>query len=29
MATIVDGIPIKTEIIAEARFDLDLPRQPS
>lgn len=29
MAIVVDGIPIKTEIIAEARFELDLPRQPS
>jgi Nucleotidyl transferase AbiEii toxin, Type IV TA system len=29
MAIIIDGIPIKTEIIAEARFDLDSPRQPS
>jgi hypothetical protein len=29
MAIIVDGIPIKTEIIAEARFELDVPRQPS
>jgi Nucleotidyl transferase AbiEii toxin, Type IV TA system len=29
MAIIVDGVPIKTEIIAEARFELDLPRQPS
>jgi hypothetical protein len=29
MAIIVDGIPIKTEIIAEARFELDAPRQPS
>ena len=29
MAIIVDGIPIKTEIIAEARFELDPPRQPN
>jgi hypothetical protein len=29
MAIVVDGIPIKTEIIAEARFELDSPRQPS
>jgi hypothetical protein len=29
MAMIVDGVPIKTEIIAEARFDLEPPRQPS
>jgi Nucleotidyl transferase AbiEii toxin, Type IV TA system len=29
MAIVVDGSPIKTEIIAEARFELDLPRQPS
>jgi hypothetical protein len=29
MAIVVDRIPIKTEIIAEARFELDLPRQPS
>ncbi len=29
MAIVVDGIPIKTEIIAEARFTLDVPRQPS
>jgi len=29
MAIVVDEIPIKTEIIAEARFELDLPRQPS
>jgi Nucleotidyl transferase AbiEii toxin, Type IV TA system len=29
MAIVVDSIPIKTEIIAEARFELDLPRQPS
>jgi hypothetical protein len=29
MAVIVDGMPIKTEIIAEARFELDSPRQPS
>jgi hypothetical protein len=29
MAIIVDGIPIKTEIIAEARFELDSPRQPN
>jgi Nucleotidyl transferase AbiEii toxin, Type IV TA system len=29
MAIVVDGIPIKTEIIAEARFELDPPRQPS
>jgi hypothetical protein len=29
MAIIVDGIPIKTEIIAESRFELDSPRQPS
>jgi Nucleotidyl transferase AbiEii toxin, Type IV TA system len=29
MAIVVDDIPIKTEIIAEARFELDLPRQPS
>ena len=27
MAIVVDGIPIKTKIIAEARFELDLPRQ--
>ncbi len=29
MAIVVDGVTIKTEIIAEARFELDLPRQPS
>ncbi len=29
MSIIIDRIPIKTEIIAEARFDLDPPRQPS
>lgn len=29
MAIVVDGVVIKTEIIAEARFDLDPPRQPS
>jgi hypothetical protein len=29
MAIVVDGVSIKTEIIAEARFDLDPPRQPS
>jgi Nucleotidyl transferase AbiEii toxin, Type IV TA system len=29
MAIIVDDIPIKTEIIAESRFELDSPRQPS
>jgi Nucleotidyl transferase AbiEii toxin, Type IV TA system len=29
MAIVVDGIPIKTEIIAEARFEMDAPRQPS
>ncbi len=29
MSIIVDGIPIKTEIIAEARFTLDEPRKPS
>jgi hypothetical protein len=29
MSIIIDRIPIKTEIIAEARFELDLPRQPS
>lgn len=29
MAIIVDGVPIKTEIIAEARFELEQPRQPS
>jgi hypothetical protein len=29
MAIVVEGIPIKTEIIAEARFELDLPRQPN
>jgi Nucleotidyl transferase AbiEii toxin, Type IV TA system len=29
MAIVVDRIPIKTEIIAEARFELDSPRQPS
>jgi hypothetical protein len=29
MAIILDGVPIKTEIIAEARFELDSPRQPS
>ena len=29
MAIVIDLIPIKTEIIAEARFELDLPRQPS
>ncbi|WP_310486967.1 nucleotidyl transferase AbiEii/AbiGii toxin family protein [Chamaesiphon sp. VAR_69_metabat_338] len=28
MAIVVGGIPIKTEIIAEARFELDSPRQP-
>jgi Nucleotidyl transferase AbiEii toxin, Type IV TA system len=29
MSIVVDGIAIKTEIIAEARFTLDEPRQPS
>ena len=29
MAIVIDGIPIKTEIIVEARFELDAPRQPS
>jgi Nucleotidyl transferase AbiEii toxin, Type IV TA system len=29
MAIIVDGVVIKTEIVAEARFDLDPPRQPN
>jgi Nucleotidyl transferase AbiEii toxin, Type IV TA system len=29
MSIIVDGIPIKTEIIAEARFTLDEPQKPS
>jgi Nucleotidyl transferase AbiEii toxin, Type IV TA system len=29
MAIVIDGVVIKTEIIAEARFDLDPPRQPS
>jgi Nucleotidyl transferase AbiEii toxin, Type IV TA system len=29
MAIVIDGIPIKTEIIAESRFELDSPRQPS
>jgi Nucleotidyl transferase AbiEii toxin, Type IV TA system len=29
MAIVIDGVSIKTEIIAEARFDLDPPRQPS
>jgi Nucleotidyl transferase AbiEii toxin, Type IV TA system len=29
MVIVVDDIPIKTEIIAEARFALDAPRQPS
>jgi hypothetical protein len=29
MAIVIDGIPIKTEIIVEARFELDSPRQPS
>jgi Nucleotidyl transferase AbiEii toxin, Type IV TA system len=29
MSIVVDGIPIKTEIIAEARFELEPPRQPS
>jgi hypothetical protein len=29
MAIVVDGVTIKTEIIAEARFELDSPRQPS
>jgi hypothetical protein len=29
MAIVIDGVPIKTEIIAEARFDLEPPRQPS
>jgi Nucleotidyl transferase AbiEii toxin, Type IV TA system len=29
MAIVIDGVTIKTEIIAEARFDLDEPRQPS
>jgi Nucleotidyl transferase AbiEii toxin, Type IV TA system len=29
MAIVIDGIAIKTEIIAEARFELDAPRQPS
>jgi Nucleotidyl transferase AbiEii toxin, Type IV TA system len=28
MAIVIDGVVIKTEIIAEARFDLDPPRQP-
>ncbi|MBW4575808.1 MAG: nucleotidyl transferase AbiEii/AbiGii toxin family protein [Aphanothece sp. CMT-3BRIN-NPC111] len=28
MLVIVDGLPIKTEIIAEARFELDSPRYP-
>jgi len=28
MVVSVDGVPIKTEIIAEARFKLDLPRYP-
>jgi Nucleotidyl transferase AbiEii toxin, Type IV TA system len=29
MAIVADGMPIKTEIIAEARFELDPPRQPT
>jgi Nucleotidyl transferase AbiEii toxin, Type IV TA system len=29
MAIVIDGVTIKTEIIAEARFELDPPRQPS
>ncbi len=29
MAIAIDGVTIKTEIIAEARFELDSPRQPS
>jgi Nucleotidyl transferase AbiEii toxin, Type IV TA system len=29
MAIVANDIPIKTEIIAEARFELELPRQPS
>jgi Nucleotidyl transferase AbiEii toxin, Type IV TA system len=29
MAMAIDGVTIKTEIIAEARFELDSPRQPS
>jgi hypothetical protein len=29
MAIVIDGVTIKTEIIAEARFELDSPRQPS
>ena len=29
MAIVADGVAIKTEIIAEARFKLDPPRQPS
>jgi Nucleotidyl transferase AbiEii toxin, Type IV TA system len=29
MVIVVDGVPIKTEIIAEARFDLEHPRQPN
>ena len=29
MAIIIDEIPIKTEIIAEARFELETPRQPN
>jgi Nucleotidyl transferase AbiEii toxin, Type IV TA system len=29
MSIVVDGIPIKTEIIAEARFELEPPRQPN
>jgi hypothetical protein len=29
MAMVIDGATIKTEIIAEARFELDSPRQPS
>ena len=29
MAIVIDGVTIKTEIVAEARFELDPPRQPS
>lgn len=29
MAIVIDGVTIKTEIIAEARFELDAPRQPT
>ena len=29
MAIVANDVPIKTEIIAEARFELELPRQPS